>query len=123
MRRGRERHRTFTGTSTKREAGLLQAPTYFSFRMDGAPGGPRVFELLEGEQTIGRAADADIVIRGDGLSRKHAVVTRDKDEIYCTDLDSKNGVFLNGIRIRSARLAPGDKVQIGSALLILREGS
>jgi pSer/pThr/pTyr-binding forkhead associated (FHA) protein len=38
------------------------------------------------------------------------------------DLESSNGVFLNGVRVHSAALHEGDVIQIGDAVLVFREG-
>jgi pSer/pThr/pTyr-binding forkhead associated (FHA) protein len=38
------------------------------------------------------------------------------------DLESANGVYLNGVRVHSAGLFEGDTIQIGDVLLMFREG-
>ena len=38
------------------------------------------------------------------------------------DLDSRNGVYLNGVKIHSAVLHGGDNLQLGSVVLVFHEG-
>ena len=45
------------------------------------------------------------------------------DEYACTDMESHNGVFLNGVKIHSATLREGDTIQIGDVILIYHEGT
>ncbi len=74
-------------------------------------------EILFGERekiTIGRAADNDVVLDSPVVSRHHAVVRRAKDGTFrLRDLNTPNGTFVNGRRVKSARLKPGDQVRIG----------
>jgi DNA-binding CsgD family transcriptional regulator len=67
---------------------------------------------------IGRSRDADLVLDVDGVSRKHARITRaGQHELSLVDLGAKNGTFLNGERVDIAALHHGDRVQIGPVVL------
>lgn len=71
---------------------------------------------LEGPETlIGRNPTTDITLLDEGISREHAIVQYDPDadEYSVEDLQSTNGTKVNGKRVRSAVLQPGDEVQIG----------
>ena len=71
---------------------------------------------IEAEETlIGRSPANDITLDDDGASREHAMLMRDADaaEVVVEDLQSTNGTKVNGKRVRSAVLAPGDELQIG----------
>lgn len=70
--------------------------------------------------TVGRSKDCDIVIEGEGVSRRHARVTHGREGVAIQDLDSKNGIRQGGRRVRQALLGPGDIVKIGSARLSAR---
>lgn len=64
-------------------------------------------------RTIGKAGDNQIVINHDDVSRKHALLYKENDgTVVIEDLNSTNGTFVNGSRITSKRLVPGDKVTI-----------
>jgi len=71
--------------------------------------------LVCGERkTIGRSPQADFVIDEPNLSRLHAAVAMSADgALAIEDLDSSNGVFVNGSRQKSSTLAIGDGVLFG----------
>jgi pSer/pThr/pTyr-binding forkhead associated (FHA) protein len=50
------------------------------------------------------------------------VLTRQGDEYIALDLGSRNGIYLNGIRIHSAVLREGDQLQLGEVILLYHEG-
>jgi cytochrome P450 / NADPH-cytochrome P450 reductase len=62
---------------------------------------------------IGRAPDNDIVVSDPGVSRYHAEMRNVAGAYSIADLDSSNGVFVNGQRVTNAPLAQGDIVSIG----------
>jgi DNA-binding response OmpR family regulator len=65
---------------------------------------------------IGRAEECTITIANQQVSRRHARLTRQSDQVHLTDLSSKNGTFLNGTRVRKkVRLQEGDQIQIALA--------
>jgi two-component system cell cycle response regulator len=79
----------------------------------------QVFTIEGGETTIGRGRDADVRIDDIGISRIHARVVRAEDGRHLLeDLQSTNGVFVNGQRVERVALVTGDRVQIGPAVLL-----
>jgi pSer/pThr/pTyr-binding forkhead associated (FHA) protein len=86
------------------------------------PGAPRDFVLRNEESIIGRSKTCDFVIDSPELSRVHIRVKRCGQELDCIDNDSRNGLYLNGIRVHSCVLRPGDTVQIGNASFGFFEG-
>jgi pSer/pThr/pTyr-binding forkhead associated (FHA) protein len=82
------------------------------------PDGDDVIVLPLGRLTrIGRRASADIVLDDTTVSRRHALVLERDGEPVIADDRSLNGVFVNGRRVREARLAHGDEVRIGDRIL------
>jgi FHA domain len=72
---------------------------------------------LGGAVAIGRQ-DADLVLEDPEVSRRHAVLRREGESIVVEDLDSTNGTFVNGERIRSPiPIGPGDLVRVGRTTL------
>jgi transcriptional regulator with GAF, ATPase, and Fis domain len=70
--------------------------------------------LGEAETTIGRSASCAVSIPDHSVSREHCLVRRDEGGAFIIrDLDSYNGTFLNGLRIREHVLADGDEIVIG----------
>jgi pSer/pThr/pTyr-binding forkhead associated (FHA) protein len=72
--------------------------------------------VLEGPRaTIGRSKDAECVLRDPNVSRRHAELRRSSSGDWTiADLGSTNGVKVNGRRVSSARLGPGDEVTLGT---------
>jgi pSer/pThr/pTyr-binding forkhead associated (FHA) protein len=84
----------------------------------------KTFRILPGNiRTIGRATGADFIVDAALISRVHCRLTALADgELEVRDLESTNGTFVNGERIETARLAPGDRLQVGRVELVaLRE--
>jgi hypothetical protein len=72
-----------------------------------------------GGGTIGRSRDCDVVLEDAGASRRHAEIRPRADGWELQDLDSTNGVRVNGRAIRGAQpLHPGDRVEIGSTEIV-----
>lgn len=82
--------------------------------------GGNVGEMYEiGPQLIiGRGREADVRLQGDGISRKHAWVRVDNDEVSFEDLGSTNGSFINGTRVMRQNLVEGDKIQVGTGVIL-----
>ena len=85
---------------------------------DGLP--EKTFRILPGGvRTIGRAAGADFIVDAALVSRVHCRLTALPDGgLELRDLDSTNGTFVNGERVETARLAPGDRIQVGRVELV-----
>jgi pSer/pThr/pTyr-binding forkhead associated (FHA) protein len=78
-------------------------------------GGSRPRELvLVDTLIVGRDPACDITETNDPLlSRRHAAFTADTRAVMVRDLDSRNGILVNGVKTKEARLNHGDVVQIG----------
>jgi hypothetical protein len=72
--------------------------------------------------TIGRATTNSLMLDDEQVSREHAriVATGDARTIY--DLGSSNGTFVNGQRVAHQVLQPGDRITLGAATLLVRQG-
>lgn len=62
---------------------------------------------------IGREATQDLPIENGAISRQHCRVCYEGGRYWLRDLGSENGVELNGRRVQSAELRPGDQVGLG----------
>ena len=74
---------------------------------------------IEGPINIGRSDESDIFLVDPSVSRKHAVIDVDAGWPIVHDLESTNGTFVNGERIETRRLSPGDLVAFGKTELRL----
>jgi len=80
-----------------------------------------VVPLRKSELTIGRKPGNTILLAERNVSRFHARLIRAKDVVELEDLNSHNGVLLNGQRITGRTLLrEGDKFQIGDYRMALR---
>ncbi len=69
------------------------------------------------EIVIGRSNELDVVLVEDMVSRKHAKIACSSDALLIEDLGSTNGTFVNGEKIKRARLKEGDRVLIGTSIV------
>ncbi len=71
------------------------------------------------EIVVGRSSELDMVLVEDMVSRRHAKITVTGDQIFIQDLGSTNGTFVNGEKIKRARLQEGDRILIGTSIIKL----
>jgi hypothetical protein len=76
--------------------------------------------VLEGPRaTIGRSKDVDCVLRDPNVSRHHAELRRSATGDWTiADLGSTNGIKVNGQRVGSSHLRPGDEVTLGTTSFV-----
>jgi diguanylate cyclase (GGDEF)-like protein len=67
---------------------------------------------------IGRSADVELTIDDVAVSRKHASIESGRDGFALLDLDSTNGIFVNGVRVKHHMLRDGDRVQVGTTTIL-----
>lgn len=84
--------------------------------LDGPLAGKK-FKIVGKKLTIGRAPTNTIILESDSVSRSHAAIYTENNALVIEDLDSKNGVFINGRQIRKHTLASGDKIKIGTTIM------
>lgn len=71
-------------------------------------------KLRAGRIVIGRGGLSDLVLDDDQISSEHAILTKEKNVFAIQDNDSTNGVFVNGVRIRTIkRIECGDVIALG----------
>jgi hypothetical protein len=72
---------------------------------------------------VGRGENNDIIVEGGSVSKFHAFVVQDADGFAVSDAGSKNGTFVNDVRVggyrdsKPSRLKEGDKVRLGDVAL------
>lgn len=78
-------------------------------------------ELSPGEFLIGRSVECQLSLDDPLVSRKHAVLIVTEASVVVRDLDSRNGVLVNGLRIQRDRaLTDGDTLTIGGQELAVK---
>lgn len=67
---------------------------------------------------IGRGSTAGLRLDDTGVSRQHAEVRREGDDVVLVDLGSTNGSTVNGRHVERVRLTPGDRIELGHSVLV-----
>lgn len=72
------------------------------------------------ELTIGRDDSCGLILSDPSVSRVHAVLVRKWGGVSVSDLDSKNGTFVNAERIQEKLLKDGDQLVLGTVKILYR---
>lgn len=72
---------------------------------------------FEGAVSIGRHVSNALPLPDEEVSRRHAQILARDGRFYVTDLNSRNGVFVNGEKVQERELGPGDEIAIGMTLI------
>jgi hypothetical protein len=103
----RERERQESRSPEQRAAAMVETRAVVSLD-------DRRYVLDGPRATIGRSKEAECVLRDPNVSRRHAELRRaTSGDWTIVDLGSTNGVKVNGRRVASSRLSPGDQVTLG----------
>jgi hypothetical protein len=89
---------------------------------DGGPDGghQRTYEITTPLVILGRGTDSDLRLVDPGVSRHHAEIRVEDDEVVLVDLGSTNGTFVNGQPVRRVALTDGTRVTLGRTTLVFR---
>ena len=99
-------------------AGSAPAETRLAMLVDAVDG--KEYPITDVTCVIGRAPNCTVRIKHPALSRYHAMIKNSADGWVLSDMKSMNGVYLNGRRIRAARLRHNDRLGIGEHSLVFR---
>lgn len=89
--------------------------------LNGVAEGKRIYFSDEmGELVIGRDPACDFPINEFVISRKHAKISKRWGGIVIRDLESKNGTFINNRRVVEEFLHDGDRMALGTIVLMFR---
>jgi hypothetical protein len=80
--------------------------------------GGRTHEITTPKVVLGRSREADIRVSDVNVSRRHAEIRQEGAGYWIVDLDSTNGVEVNGKPVDRARLRDGDRVTLGSTEVV-----
>lgn len=92
-------------------------------RVQEPTGGAREVVIERARFYVGRLPDSDLHLTDQSVSRKHAKITRtDRGGFLLEDLDSTNGVLVNGTPTLRSALADGDQITVGDYRLTFVSG-
>jgi pSer/pThr/pTyr-binding forkhead associated (FHA) protein len=81
---------------------------------------PFTFRILPGAiRTIGRSTGAQFIVDAALVSRLHCRVSAGATELQVDDLESTNGTFVNGQRVKQSSLKEGDRLGVGRVELVV----
>jgi hypothetical protein len=80
-------------------------------------------EVAGSRALLGRSKECDIRLSDPNVSRRHAEVRQEGSAYWIVDLDSTNGVLVNGRRQKRAKLDDGDKITLGSTDIVFNGSS
>lgn len=81
---------------------------------------PITFRILPGNiKTIGRSSGAQFIVDAALVSRVHCRLSAGATELQVDDLDSTNGTFVNGQRVKRSSLKEGDRLGVGRVELVI----
>jgi DNA-binding NtrC family response regulator len=101
---------------TDPESGTLRLRSY-TFQVVEGPDRGKFVKTDRGSVVVGSAPDADLVLTDSAVSRAHCRLVPFGDGVELTDLESKNGVYVGGMRVMHARVAPGTEFTIGRSTI------
>ena len=70
--------------------------------------------IVEARAVLGRSKDCDIQVPDPNVSRRHAEILRDGSTHTLVDLDSTNGIEVDGRRVKRLTLEDGTRFTLGS---------
>ena len=75
----------------------------------------KTFVIDNPRAVVGRSRRCDLVVDDPNVSRKHAELQLRGSDWFVVDLESTNGVVVNGKQVSSTRLSPGDEIMLGTS--------
>lgn len=66
---------------------------------------------------LGRSKECDVLVPDEKVSRRHCSIIFEDGKWYVSDLGSRNGTFLNELRVEREVLSDGDRIRVGGTVL------
>ena len=87
--------------------------------LSGPSTGQTIYLETKDRWILGRGTACDVVLQENSVSRQHCELTFEPNGMWSAkDLDSSNGTWINGQKISRQALQSGDKVQLGSQIIV-----
>ncbi|MFN7959482.1 MAG: FHA domain-containing protein [Holophagaceae bacterium] len=83
--------------------------------------GIREFEIIDNEVHMGRELDNTLRLPDPSISRHHCVIRKAAGGFEIQDLQSSNGVLVNGNRVQASPLRDGDRITLGQVQLTFQD--
>jgi Protein of unknown function (DUF3662)/Inner membrane component of T3SS, cytoplasmic domain len=102
--------------------GLEPAPAPAPSLVVREEGRERTVNLRGEVATIGRLPECEVALKDRGASRRHAQIRLKDGVATLTDLGSTNGTEVNGHAVQTSTLDDGDRITIGTTVIVFRRG-
>lgn len=89
---------------------------------DDGENGEHAFEVTAPVTVLGRGTDCDLRLVDSGVSRHHAELRFEDDEVVLIDLGSTNGTLVDGWAASRTPLRNGARIEMGHTVLVFRRG-
>ncbi len=91
----------------------------WAIRILTGPQAGQIIPLKAGKNSLGRAPSCEVRLASSGVSKEHAQIFMTEDKVILSDMGSRNGTFVNGVRIQNQKLQEGDKITLHEMLVDL----
>ena len=79
-----------------------------------------IFRVSPGSiKTIGRSSGAELMLYASMVTRIHCRLEANDETLEVIDLESTNGIYVNGERVSRAHMIPGDRLKVGRVELLV----
>lgn len=108
-------------TSCREDLTIIRPLAALTLTVRDPSGRVRQLPLAQGELTVGRDTSCGLPLEPDdaSASRRHASIVVDGPTVTVTDTGSTNGLYVNGVRVERAVLAPGDELRLGRTVCVI----
>ena len=84
----------------------------------------QILRLGEAPVSVGSAGDNDLVLKDPFVSRRHAILRREQGRLWLRDRGSRNGTWVNDVRVERCQVGEGARIVVGcTALVVERRAS
>lgn len=77
--------------------------------------------LKKSANVLGRAPSCDIKIPSPNISKEHTRIEVFEDKVIVSDIGSRNGTFINGVQVKTAKANPGDRLAIHDVIAEIQQ--
>ncbi len=82
--------------------------------------GSRKFVLEKFPVEIGRSRAVGVQVNDPAVNSRHCLIARENGAVIVRDLNTKAGTFVNGERVETAELRPGDRLRVGTCTFLVQ---
>jgi len=82
--------------------------------------GSRKFVLEKFPVEIGRSQEAGVRLNDPAVGPRHCLIAAENGTVIVRDLGTKQGTYVNGQRVESSQLRPGDRLRVGTCTFVVR---